>query len=531
MGMLEIASREPFSLIKLSEIASKQEIELQFLEQIFAKLKKSGLVEAVRGPGGGYRLTKNAGEIFITEIIKSVEEDIKITRCANQLHHKDGCMSFSGTMCVAHHLWADLENQIEDYFSSKTLFDVQNRFVLKKPILNQIYFDHNATTTLLPEVREGLMELYQYPLNPSSIHASGRAAKYYLEKARHRVRELIKADMNYNVVFTASGTEANNLAILGIKNINPLISTIEHPSIANLVSHAVVKISKNGVIDLDELEKILDLCKDKRSLVSIMLANNETGVIQPIKEVVELAKKNNAIVHTDAVQCPGKILVDIEDLGVDMMTISAHKFGGPIGAAALIYKKNIDLQPIIIGGGQEYRIRSGTHNIQAIHGFGIACSVEEKYRELMKKTSAIRDYIEDNIEQLSEKVIFFGKDATRLPNTSSIGMPNVSAESQMIHFDTNGIAISNGSACSSGSSKQSHVHMSMGYSSEETKTAIRVSLGINNTYDEADQFIHAWKDLYARSNSMMDNRSSNLDYSLTTSDGYKKNQFNKEIRL
>ncbi|WHQ46608.1 MAG: aminotransferase class V-fold PLP-dependent enzyme [Candidatus Midichloria sp.] len=505
MGMLEMASRDPFSLTKLADIALSQEIELLFLEQIFAKLKKADLVEAVRGPGGGCRLTRKADEITISEIIESVKEDIKITRCSNrtQQTNSNGYLASGKVICATHHLWADLENQIEEYFLNKTLFDVQNKRLSKKPSLNKIYFDHNATTRLLPEIKKELLELFQYPLNASSTHANGRAAKYYLENARNRVKGLVNADEQYNVVFTSSGTEANNLAILGIKNVNPLVSVIEHSSVLDLVSRATIKILPNGLINLAELEKTLAVCGDQATLISVMLANNETGVIQPIKDIVSLAKNKGAIIHTDATQAPGKIAIDINDLGVDMMTISSHKFGGPMGAAALIYKKSLDLKPIIIGGGQEYRIRSGTHNIYAIHGFGVACFLEGKYRKLMAKVEPIRDYIEEEISAIAEQSVFFGKDAIRLPNTSSIGMPNVTAEAQTIHFDINSIAISNGSACSSGTSKLPHVYMAMGYSLEEAKTAIRISLGINNTYEEANKFVQVWKDLYLRSNKLI----------------------------
>ncbi|AEI88598.1 MAG: DNA-binding transcriptional regulator, IscR family [Candidatus Midichloria mitochondrii] len=505
MGMLEIASKEPFSLTKLADIALNQEIEVLFLEQIFAKLKGAGLVEAVRGPGGGYRLAKRADAISISEIIRAVEEDIKITRCAHQTHsgRSNGCLASGKVTCATHHLWAGLENQIEEYFSNKTLLDVQNQRLAKTPSLNNIYFDHNSTTSLLPEIKKEMLELFQRPLNASSTHANGRDAKHYLENARSRVKEFLKADSQYNVVFTSSGTEANNLAILGIKNVNPLVSVIEHSSILGIVSHAIIKVLPTGAVDLAELEKFLTMCSERTPLVSVMLANNETGVIQPIKDIVYLAKKKGAIVHTDATQAPGKIAIDINDLAVDMMTISAHKFGGPLGAAALIYKKNLDIKPIIIGGGQEYRLRSGTHNIHAIHGFGLACSLEEKYRNLMAKTEPIRDYIEEEILNIASQAVFFGKGAVRLPNTSSISMPNVTAEAQIIHFDTNGIAISNGSACSSGTSKLPHVHMAMGYSLEEAKTATRISLGINNTHEEAKRFIQVWKDLYLRSNKLI----------------------------
>lgn len=506
MAVSQIASNNNSTLVKLADIASMQQIELKFLEQIFAKLKKNGLVEAVRGPNGGYRMLKSANNITVAEIISAVEEKIKITRCQKDA---GGCAAkTTGMVCVAHDVWTKLEHKIDDYLSSITIHDMQHQHHLKNSKSNDIYFDNNATTPLLTEVKEEMYKLYGKPLNASSIHANGRLAKSYLEYARNKVKEMVNADDDYHVVFTSSGTEANNLAILGVHEALTLISVIEHHSILSLVPQALITVLRNGVVDLDAFAVLLNRThKTSKRLVSVMMANNETGVIQPIKRVVELARaqENTVLVHTDAVQCAGKIEINIKELGVDMMTISAHKFGGPIGAAALIFRKELNLNPIIKGGGQEYRFRAGSHNIQAIHGFGIACTVEGKYRMMMDKTSFMRDYIEREIINISNnQAIIFGKDADRLPNTSSISMPNVSAQSQIIYFDMNGIAVSIGSACSSGSvGTASHVQTAMGYSQEEVKNAIRISLGVDSKMTDCEQFVQAWQELYSRSKKLI----------------------------
>ena len=497
MAMLEMANRDTGDMLKLSDIAKAQGIDLSFLEQIFAKLKKADLIESVRGPGGGYRLSKSSREISVSQIMKAIEEEVKITKCGNtSASENKRCLNHGKSICATHHLWSELERNIDDYFKSKTLFDICN----KKDQRGYIYFDHNATTDLLPEVKEGMLELYQVPLNASSVHKNGRIAKNYIESARVKVKNMVCAADDYKVIFTSSGTEANNLAILGCgKNgYFPIVSTIEHSSVLDIAGQGLIDVMNDGLVNLDYLEKVLSL-HDGKAIVSVMLANNETGVIQPIAEISKIVHKYNCLLHTDATQCPGKILIDISKLNPDMMTISAHKFGGPLGAAALIYKQGIDLYPIIIGGGQEYRLRSGTHNVQAIHGFGIACEAEPLYRKKMEEKKILRDYIEDKILQLCKDAIVFGKGSLRLPNTASISMPSVNASSQVMHFDIDGVAVSAGSACSSGTAKLPHVHMAMGYDEAVAKTAIRISLGIKNTKAEADAFINSWNTLYSRS--------------------------------
>ncbi len=367
---------------------------------------------------------------------------------------------------------------------------------IKMQLSDYIYFDHNATTPVNSVVKKAMAEMGDEPLNASSIHAFGREAKKILEVARSNVAKAVGADEKYEVVFTATGTESNNIALKGFKNLEIITTTIEHPSVLSVVGQGLIPVDKNGVVDLVSLETILK--SGNRYLVSVIFANNEVGVIQSMKEIIDVVHRYNGIIHSDATQAFGKIPLNISALDLDLITISAHKMGGPQGAAALVFKKNLPISALMQGGGQEFRIRPGTQNLAAIHGFGIAASLInlDEYAKLAE----LRDYLESEIAQVCKEAIFFGKDTQRLPNTSSFTIPNVSNETQLIHFDTNGFAISAGSACSSGRIGLSTTQMNMGYSEEIARTAIRVSLGIGNTKEQIDRFVDCWKQLYEKTN-------------------------------
>jgi cysteine desulfurase len=360
-----------------------------------------------------------------------------------------------------------------------------------------IYLDYNATAPLRPEIFSELTNLIANPLNASSVHSYGRKAKIILEKAREHIKALINADEQYQVIFTSSGTEANNMAIRCLSGLPVLTSCIEHHSILSPVGEGLVKVNKDGVICLTSLEKIL-YAHNKPVLVSLMLANNETGVIQPVEQAAEIVHKCMGIIHTDASQAAGKIPVDIKKLGVDMMTLSAHKIGGMLGAGALVFKKNLELAPLILGGGQEFRLRSGTHNIPAIYAFGRAAQLASQQLDAYKNISELRDFLEEELLKICPTCTIFGKNASRLPNTSSITMPGVSNETQVINFDLHGICISAGAACSSGKVGLPYVQMNMGYSEKTGREAIRVSLGKDTTKTEILTFINCWQELYNR---------------------------------
>jgi cysteine desulfurase len=361
-----------------------------------------------------------------------------------------------------------------------------------------IYLDYNATMPLRPEILSELTaNLMINPLNASSVHSYGRKAKIILEKAREHIKDLVNADEQYQVIFTSSGTEANNMAIRCLGGFPVLTSCIEHHSILSPVGEGSLEVDKNGVACLASLEKILH-AHNKPALVSLMLANNEIGVIQPVEQAAKIVHKYNGIIHTDASQAAGKISVDIKKLGVDMMTLSAHKIGGMLGAGALVFKKNLALTPLILGGGQEFRLRSGTHNIPAIYAFGRAAQLASHQLEAYRDISKLRDFLEEELLKICSTCIIFGKDVPRLPNTSSITMPGVSNETQVINFDLHGICVSAGAACSSGKVGLPYVQMNMGYPEKKGREAIRISLGKDTTKTEILKFINCWQELYHR---------------------------------
>jgi len=360
---------------------------------------------------------------------------------------------------------------------------------------NTIYMDHNATTSVRPAVVDAVVDAMVVIGNASSVHGSGRQCKRILENARDQVAGVINCQSE-NVIFTGSGTEANNLALRGLSDIPVLASTIEHASVRSVVDHEKIAVDAQGVVNLDQL---LELLKKQtgRVLVSVMLANNETGAIQPVKDIVRIAKSFDAVVHCDAVQALGKIDVDMIDLGVDMMTLSAHKIGGPQGVGALILSPAVEIEALIKGGGQEHRHRAGTENLPGIAGFGEAAKQAKSERGNFSKLTVLRDQIDTAIQSMTGRAAY-SSSVARLANTSYLSMPGVKAETQVMAFDLEGIAISAGSACSSGKVEASHVLSAMGLGEDDASSAIRVSLGWNSTQDDVDHFIDVWKMLYNR---------------------------------
>ncbi len=357
------------------------------------------------------------------------------------------------------------------------------------------YLDWNATAPLRPEARAALVDAFDVAGNPSSVHAEGRAARRLVEAARERVAALAGA-RPAEVVFTSGGTEANAAALLGVETV--LVSAVEHDSVlASARGAARVPVDGRGVVDLRALERIL--ASERPALVSIMLANNETGVLQPVAEAAELAREHGARVHCDAVQAAGKITVDFTALGVDLMTLSAHKLGGPKGVGALTVREGVELVPLIRGGGQELRRRAGTENVAGIAGFGAAAEAALSALETAgAPMAALRARIEDAVTELAPDAVVYGAGASRLPNTACIGMPGVPAETQVMALDLAGVAVSAGAACSSGKVTRSHVLDAMGVADGAAGCAIRVSLGWGSAVADADAFVAAWRDLYER---------------------------------
>lgn len=360
------------------------------------------------------------------------------------------------------------------------------------------YLDYNATAPVRPEVIDVMAEALAHPHNPSSAHFYGREGRKLVENARETIAHAVSCWSN-EVVFAASGTEVNNMVLRGVGQRTLLISAIEHSSIIKTVPDASrIGVDEQGVVKLDDLAQQLNALNGTPTLVSVMLANNETGVIQPVGEVVKLCREyDNVLVHTDAAQALGKIPVDFQLLGTDMMTLSAHKMGGPQGAAALVLRNDLPITPLMTGGGQELGRRAGTENVAAIAGFGKAVTLAAGDAAQMKAVRGWLDAMEAELLSHCPDAMVFGRNAARLPNTTAIHMPGVGSETQLMSFDLENIAISAGSACSSGRIEASHVAKAMGFT-EKASSSIRISGGWNTTEDDVRKMTASWKKLYDR---------------------------------
>ena len=366
---------------------------------------------------------------------------------------------------------------------------------------NPVYMDHNATTAVRPEARDAVALALALTGNPSSVHGSGRTARRLVEDARDAVAALVGAEPAW-VVFTSGGTEANNLALRVLPKRAPILcSAVEHASVLSVVDGIVeIPVDGDGVVDLGALEALL-AGEDTPALVSVMLANNETGVLQPVADVAALAHEHGALIHCDAVQAAGKMAIDFRTLGCDLMSLSAHKIGGPSGVGALVVTSGVEgdlaLIPMLRGGGQERGRRAGTENVPGIAGFGAAARAAREGLTDFARLGRWRERIENRLRQHADSRVY-GFGAPRLANTSCLTMPGVEAETQVIQLDLAGVAVSAGAACSSGKVEPSRVLAAMGVDANEAATAIRVSLGWNTTEDDADKFVEAWIQVYGQ---------------------------------
>jgi len=364
-----------------------------------------------------------------------------------------------------------------------------------------IYLDHNSTTFINPRVKEYIISLMDKGLNPSSTHRVGTFARNIIEEARLQIAAALEvSSREYNITFTASGTESNNLIMKNFYDGDIFISAIEHLSIYNHIKYApnikVIKVDTQGLVDLEHLEELLVQSTASKKLVSVMMANNESGVLQNIFKISEITKKYNAKFHSDLVQAFGKIITYIKDLGLDFATISGHKIGGGQGGAALISNANFPLTPMIIGGGQEKSVRSGTENVLAIAGFGLAAElVIKNIIENYIKIKKLQKILEKKLKKYPN-VNIVSENAKRLPNTTLFTVPGTDAQTKLIAFDLRSICVSSGSACSSGKISKSHVLTNMGLDEQETKSSIRVSLSHINTVDDIEAFMKAFEEVY-----------------------------------
>ena len=367
------------------------------------------------------------------------------------------------------------------------------------PLGVRIYLDHNATAPVLPEAAAAVGRALQETFgNASSVHAFGQQAKTELDRARSALAALIDADPA-EIVFTAGGTEADNLALRGAADAlaptgrTHLITTgIEHEAVLNTVkalerrgwTSTLLAVDATGVV---RPETLVEALRPDTAFVSVMHANNEIGTIQPVRELAAVARQHGALFHTDAVQSVGKIPVSVRTLGVDMLALSGHKFGGPKGTGALWVRRGVRLMPQLTGGRQERGRRGGTENVPGIAGLGVAAAVTAaKLEENAGRLGALRDWFEQRVLDTVPGTAINGDRATRVPNTTNIGFDGIEAESLLIALDLEAIAVSTGSACSSGSLEPSHVLRAMGLPSARARNSLRFSLGPATTREELE---------------------------------------------
>jgi cysteine desulfurase len=370
---------------------------------------------------------------------------------------------------------------------------------------DRIYLDWNATTPLRPEARAAMAAAWDLCGNPSSVHAEGRRARRLIEDARAGTAKAVGA-LPRNLVFTSGGTEANALALapglrgaLGQPIERLLISAVEHASIlpgGRFPAESVAKIgvTRLGLVDLGQLRELLS--DGPPPLVSIMAANNETGALQPVTEAAEMVHAAGGLVHVDAVQVLGKIDFNIKEVGADLVSLSAHKLGGPKGVGALVLADGLaGLEPLLRGGGQELSRRAGTENVAGIAGFGAAVGAAMTTLESdARRLESLRNRLESGLRETAGMIVFSDR-APRLPNTTLFTVPGMRAETAVIGFDLAGVAVSSGSACSSGKVQPSHVLEAMGFPKDLAQGAVRLSLGWSTSETDVDRCLQAWRKL------------------------------------
>ena len=382
----------------------------------------------------------------------------------------------------------------------------------------RIYLDHNATTPLSPRVREAMAAVMEKDFgNPSAIYREGRDAHYIIESARRSVARLINCTAR-RIIFTGGGSEANNLAIKGVAFMNMnggnparkqiITSAIEHPSVLGtaewLARHGIevtfLKVDDAGLVDPDDLAAAIS---ERTCLVSIMMANNEIGTIEPIAELARIAREKGVPFHADAIQAVGKVPVDVEALGVDLLTVSGHKLFGPKGTGALFVRKGLSIEALIHGGKQEGGFRAGTENLIGLAGFGKAAELAPRHLLLADRVKELRDRLQEGILKVVPGARVNGLRAKRLPNTLSLTLPGLRGESIVLALDRKGISLSSGSACRSGSPVPSHVLLAIGLTREEAHCTIRISLGTDNTTAEIDRTVSTLSGVLQDSKSMV----------------------------
>ena len=357
------------------------------------------------------------------------------------------------------------------------------------------YLDHNATTPLRQSAMAAMNAALSEVGNPSSIHSFGRSARKHVEDARKKIADTLNVSSG-QVFFNSGATEGNNTILKGFSGKRILVSATEHPSVIDAgVTCDLIPVYPSGLVDIDAFQKMVT--DNPPALVSVMLVNNETGVVQPVAEISKIAKSVGALVHCDAVQAYGRIAFTRESLGVDFLTLSSHKIGGPQGVGAVIVSAGTTLPKLLEGGGQERRSRAGTENTAGIAGFGVAAVEAVAGIPDFQNLETFRQQIETEISK-SPRVKIYGQDAPRVANTICCTIDGITSDTLLMAFDIEGIAISSGSACSSGTVKMSHVLKAMGLDEKKNAASLRISLGYTTTTQDIEQFIKVWNILRAR---------------------------------
>ena len=361
----------------------------------------------------------------------------------------------------------------------------------------ETYLDWNATAPLRPEAAAPMSAVLARCGNPSSVHRWGRAARQAVESARSAVGALLAVPPD-GVIFVSGGTEANHLALLGCGRRRVMVSAVEHDSVLRAVPEAErIPVDHDGIVVLDALDNLL-AADPRPALVSVMLANNETGVLQPSTAIAAIARAHGALLHCDAVQAAGKIGLEADAIGADLVSLSAHKLGGPPGIGALVVTGDVKLAPLFRGGGQEHGRRAGTENLAGIAGFAAAAVAAAQEIAVYDRVRVLRDALESGVAAIAPEAVMLGAAAPRLPNTAAIAMPGVAAETQVIALDLDGVMVSAGAACSSGKVGPSHVLEAMGVGPDLVGSTIRVSLGWSSNEADVAHFLRAWATLYRR---------------------------------
>ena len=359
-----------------------------------------------------------------------------------------------------------------------------------------LYFDHSATTPIHPDVQSLINELnHDIYGNPSSIHAAGRKAKHVIETARKQIADAVNCAPK-EIIFTGGGSEANNLVLWNMihrDRKHVITSAIEHPAILAVlrqlehlgITHTIIPVNKYGLVNPEDIDAAI---RDDTGLITIMLANNEVGTVEPLQDIAKIAKKHDVLFHSDGIQVMGKLPIDVQELGMDMMSFSAHKFYGPKGVGALYIKEGISMKPLIIGGSQEKSLRAGTENVGGIAGLGCAAElVTKSLSDVGPSLTALEKQFKTKFSEQHANVIYNGFGDNHLAGLINITIPGIASDLLLIHLDSEDIAISSGSACSSGTISPSPVLKAMGISDKQNLETIRISAGRDNTSAEVDQ--------------------------------------------